>query len=108
MLAILHAVFSERDPNLVREFYRLACEEIADICPKAADLLEEAEADALAYLDLPYAHRRWLQTNNVQERTDRELKKRSRVVQAFPSRQSFICMLGAVFSEMDEDWATRR
>lgn len=33
-----------------------ACEEIAGFCPKAALLLEEAEADALAYLDFPYEH----------------------------------------------------
>ena len=48
VLAILHAVFDERDPALVRELYHLACEEMADICPRAAGLLEDAEADALA------------------------------------------------------------
>lgn len=108
VLAILHAVFSERDPDLVRELYHIACDEISSICPKAAELLEEAEADALAYLDFPYAHHRRLRTNNVQERANRELKRRSRVVQVFPSRKSLIRMLGAVFSEMDEDWASRR
>lgn len=107
-LAILHAVFAERDPDLVRELYHLACEEIFGFCPKAAELMEEAEADALAYLDFPYAHHRRLRTNNVQERANRELKRRSRVVQVFPSRKSLIRMLGAVFAEMDEDWASRR
>ena len=107
-LAIPHAVFAERDPGLVRELCHLACREICSFCPKAAELLEEAEADALAYLDFPYAHHRRLRTNNVQERANRELKRRSRVVQVFPSRKSLIRMLGAVFSEMDEDWATRR
>lgn len=108
VLAILHAVFDERDPALVRELYHLACEQIAGFCPKAADLLEEAEADALAYLDFPFEHHRRLRTNNVQERANRELKRRSRVVQVFPSRRSLIRMLGAVFAEMDEDWASRR
>ena len=108
VLAILHAVFDERDPDLVRELYHLACEEIAGFCPKAAALLEEAEADALAYLDFPYEHHVRLRTNNVQERANRELKRRSRVVQVFPSRKSLIRMMGAVFSEMDEDWAGRR
>lgn len=107
-VAILRAVFDERDPDLVREPYHLACEEIAGVCHKAADLLEEAEADALAHLDFPYAHHRWLRTDNVQERANREPKRRSRVAQVFPSRRSLIRMLGAVFSEMDEDWASRR
>ena len=108
VLAVLKAVFAEADPDLVRELYHLACGEIAGFCPKAAELLEDAECDALAYLDFPYEHHRRLRTNNVQERANRELKRRSRVVQVFPSRKSLIRMLGSVFSEMDEDWASRR
>lgn len=108
VLSILHAVFAERDPDLVRELYHLACEEIEGICPRAAELLEEAEPDALAYLDLPYEHHMRLRTNNVQERANRELKRRSRVVQVFPSRKSLIRMIAAVFAEMDEDWTSRR
>lgn len=88
--------------------YHLACQEIGRFCQKAAGLLEEAEADALAYLDFPYAHHRLLRANNVQERANRELKRRSRVVQVFPSRKSLMRMLGAVFAEMDEDWTSRR
>lgn len=108
VLGILKAVFAERDPELVRELYQLAIEQIEGFCPKAAEVLEEAEADALAYLDFPYEHHVRLRTNNVQERANRELKRRSRVVQVFPSRKSLIRMMGAVFSEMDEDWAGRR
>ena len=108
ILSILKAVFAERDPGLVRELYQLATEQIEGFCPKAAEVLEEAEADALAYLDFPYEHHVRLRTNNVQERANRELKRRSRVVQVFPSRKSLIRMMGAVFAEMDEDWAGRR
>ena len=107
VLGILKAVFAERDPELVREPYQLATAQIEGFCPKAAEVLEEAEADALAYLDFPHEHHIRLRTNNVQERANRELKRRSRVVQVFPSRKSLIRMMGAVFSEMDEDWAGR-
>lgn len=108
VLGILKAVFAERDPELVRELYHLAIDEIGTFCHKAAELLEEAEPDVLAYLDFPYEHHVRLRTNNVQERCNRELKRRSRVVQVFPSRKSLIRLLGAVFSEMDEEWAGRR
>ena len=106
--AILKAVFAERDPELVREPCHMAIDSIAGFCPDAAALLEDAEPDALAYLDFPYEHHVRLRTNNVQERANRELKRRSRVVQVFPSRKSLIRMMGAVFSEMDEAWAERR
>lgn len=68
VLGIMKAVFAERDPELVRELYQLATEQIEGFCPKAAEVLEEAEADALAYLDFPYEHHVRLRANNVQER----------------------------------------
>lgn len=62
---ILKAVFAERDPELVREPCQLAAAQIEDFCPKAAEVPEEAEADAPAYLDFPYGHHVRLRTDNV-------------------------------------------
>lgn len=78
----------------MRELYHLACEEISGSWRRASRLLEDAEADAPAYPDFTYAHHRRLRTNNVRERANRELKRRSRVVQVFPSRRSLIRMPG--------------
>ena len=77
-------------------------------CPRAAAILEEAEPDALAYLDFPPSHRKRLRTNNVQERTNREIKRRSRVVQAFPSTASLVRLAGAVMCEQEEAWQESR
>lgn len=105
---IVASIFREEDPHLIYELYAQAIDEINKFCKSAALLLEEAEADALAYLDFPKEHRRRLRTNNVQERTNREIKRRSRVVQVFPSISSLIRLAGAVFSERDEDWSSKR
>lgn len=94
ILGILRAAFAERDPELVRELHQLATEQIEGFCPKAAELLEEAEADALAYLGFPYEHHVRLRTDNVQGRANREPRRRSRVVQVFPSGKSPIGMMG--------------
>ena len=87
---------------------QLVTDQIGGVCPKAAEVLEKAEADALGYLDFPCEHHVSLRTKNVQERTDRELKRRSRVIQVFPSRKYPIRMMGAVFAEMDMEWVGRR
>ena len=77
-------------------------------CKDAARILEEAEPDALAYLDFPASHWKRLRTNNVQERTNREIKRRSRVVQVFPSVASLERLAGAVMCDMDEEWQGAR
>ena len=73
-------------------------------CPRAVAILEEAEPDALAYFDFPPSHWKRLRTNNVQERTKSEIKRRSMVVQTFPSTASLMRLTGAVMSEQDKVW----
>jgi transposase-like protein len=63
----LQSVFRETDPTFVRAAYHVAIDEMGKFSAAAAELLEEAEADALAYLDFPAEHRRRIRTNNVQE-----------------------------------------
>ncbi|MDP9858350.1 transposase-like protein [Olsenella profusa DSM 13989] len=104
----LQAVFREEDPAVVRCAYHAAIDAIGEMSGEAASLLEGAEADALAYLGFPAEHRRRIRTNNVQERTNRETRRRSRVVQVFPSAESMIRLVGAVMAEQDEDWSSRR
>lgn len=104
----LRAVFSEEGPVRVRALYRVARSVISKLSRDAGRILEEAEADALAYLDFPGAHRRRIRTNSVQERCNREIKRRPRVVQSFPSEAALIRLVGAVCCEVSEDWSSRR
>lgn len=103
-VAAMKAVFAERDPQLVRAAYRQAAARIAEIKPRAGELLEDAEADALAYLDFPYEHHVRLRTNNVQERANEEIKRRARVVGVFPSVGSMMRLVGSVLIDVNEEW----
>ena len=105
---VLRAVFDEDDPARVRALYQAACGVISELSADAGRIMEGAEADALAYLDFPEAHRRRIRTNNVQERCNREIKRRARVVQSFPSEAALIRLVGAVCCEASEDWSSRR
>ena len=104
VLAAAKAVFGESDPAMVRAAYRQAAAELEGICPKAARAMEDAEPDVLAYLDFPQTHRTWLRTNNIQERANREIKRRTKVVQSFPSEESMLRLVGAVLVEINEEW----
>lgn len=99
------AAFGESDPALVRAGYERAAELLVRVDPAGADLPADAEADALAYLDFPRRHRVWVRTNNVRERMNAEIKRRTRVVQVFPSVDSLVRLVGAVCCEQNDEWA---
>lgn len=44
----------------------------------------------------------------MQERCNREIKRRARVVQGFPSEEALVRLVGAVCCEASEDWSSRR
>ena len=83
--------------------YQAACGLVSRLCRDAAAILESAEANAPAYLDFPAEHHRRARTNNVQERLNREIMRRSRVVQSFPSERSLVRLVGAVRCEACEE-----
>lgn len=103
----MKAVFAQKSPALVRACYQEATEEVLKISRAAGNVLLEAEEAALAYLAFPATHRTKIRTNNVQERANREIKRRTRVVQGFPSRESLIRLVGAALIEADEEWSAR-
>ena len=105
---IMSPVFRAKDAATARAMYHVACDMLRDCCPKAAEVAEEAEPDTLAYLAFPPAHWKRLRTNNVQERANREIKRRSRVVQVFPSERSLGRLIGAVRCEQDEQLSASR
>lgn len=103
----LKATFAQKSPLLVRACYQRATEEVAAMSPAAGRVLLEAEDAALAYLEFPATHRAKIRTNNVQERANREIKRRTNVVQSFPSRESLVRLVGAALIEAEAEWSTR-
>jgi putative transposase len=62
---------------------------------KAAELVEAAVEETLAYYAFPEEHWRRVRTNNPLERILREIRRRTRVVGAFPDGQSSALNLAA-------------
>lgn len=105
---IVSSVFRAGDAATAVAMYHAACEMLEGCCPRAARVPEEGEPDALAYLDFPPSHWKRLRTNNVRERANREIKRRSRVVQVFPSESSLLRLVGAVMCDQAETWSGSR
>lgn len=83
---------------------RRAVELLAAADPRGAELLEEAPPSALACLGFPCEHDVWVRTNNVCEWMNCEVKRRTRVMQVFPSRGSLVRLVGAVCCDQNDAW----
>jgi transposase-like protein len=76
--------------------------------PRLASWLEANVPDGLTVFDFPVEHRRRLRTNNLLERLNRELKRRTRVATLFPNEASLLRLATAVLMETDEEWQTEK
>jgi transposase-like protein len=62
---------------------------------KAAALVRESIAETLSYMYFPSEHWRQIRTNNPLERIMREIRRRTRVVGAFPDGKSALMLVAA-------------
>ena len=77
--------------------------------PKAADQVENTIDETLTYMNYPREHWRSLKTNNPLERMMREIRRRTRVVGAFPDGQSALMLAAARLRHMaGSKWGHRR
>jgi transposase-like protein len=75
---------------------------------KAADTLERFQFSLWNYKSFPVSHQRRIRTTNGLERINKELKRRTRVVGAFPSDQSFMRLSVSILIDINEEWMTNK
>lgn len=107
--ALVKSVFGQPDQKSAREQAR----KIVDVLRKkrldrAADLLEEAVEDVIAFMGFPTAHWRQLHSTNPLERLNRELARRTRVVGIFPNPASVLRLVTMLVIEQNDEWSEGR
>jgi len=75
---------------------------------KAADTLERFRFSLWNYRSFSREHWRRIRTTNGLERINKELKRRTRVVGAFPSDRSFMRLGVSILIDINEEWMTTR
>ena len=106
--AIVRSIFTAPDGDDARGRLRDAVEQLERRLPKVAALLEDAEADVLAFYAFPAEHWPKIRSTNPLERFNREIGRRTDVVGIFPDDASLIRLVSMLAIEANDEWLVGR
>ncbi len=100
--------FAQDDAESARKQWRQVADQLRPRVSKLAALMDDAEADVLAYMGFPAQHRAKIHSTNPLERLNGEIKRRSEVVGIFPNEAAVTRLIGALLLEQNDEWAVQR
>jgi putative transposase len=108
--AMLKAIHAQEDAASAQEKAMAVVEKLKTMkLKKAAERVAESVAETLTYYRFPSEHYRQIRTNNMLERIMREIRRRTRVVGAFPDGRSALMLAAARLRYVSGSrWGTRR
>jgi len=108
--AMLKAIHAQEDKASAREKAGSVAAKLRGMKLKeAADKLEKGVEETLTYMDFPSAHWTKIRSNNVIERVNREIRRRTRVVGTFPDGNSALMLVCARLRYVaGTHWGTKR
>lgn len=108
--AMLKAIHAQEDQDAAEEKIASVVKKLKKMkLGNASKIVEEGAKETLSYYDFPSQHWRSLRTNNPLERLMREIRRRTRVVGAFPDGQSALMLVAARLRHVaGSKWGTRR
>ena len=108
VLAAINTAFAQDDFKAASVQWRAVADQLREKFPKLSALMDEAEADVLAFMSFPKAHRTQIHSTNPLERLNAEIKRRTDVVGIFPNEAAVTRLVGALLLEQNDEWQLQR
>ena len=102
---LVRTIFLQPDAEAVWKRLWVVVAQLESSFPEAAEMLEDAAHDILAFAPFPSDIWTKIWSNNPQERLNKEIRRRTDVVGIFPNRPSIIRLVGALLCEQTDEWA---
>lgn len=108
--AMLKAIHAQEDREAARRKAKDVAEKLEAMkLGNAAQIVREGVEETLCYMAFPTEHWRQIRTNNPLERIMREIRRRTRVVGAFPDGRSALMLVAARLRHIaGTRWGTKR
>ena len=107
--AMLKAIHAQEDKVAALKKLGDVTEKLQDMkLYEAAQKVEAAAIETLTYMDFPREHWRRIRTNNAIERLNREIKRRTKSIGAFPEGRSALMLVCARLRHMEKsEWGQK-
>lgn len=104
----LKHIWLQPDQATARKYAKQLMDDWEDSCSDAIEILDSGLDDSLQFYAFAKIDARKISSTNMLERLNKEIRRRSKVVGVFPSRESYIRMVTCYLIEYTEDWTTGR
>lgn len=110
VIRMIKAIHAQEDLEAALRKTQEVVKELREMkLPEASRKLENGIRETLTYMDFPTQHWLKIRTNNVIERMNREIRRRTRVVGAFPDGNSALMLVCARLRYVaGKDWGNKR
>lgn len=107
---LLKAIHAQECKTSAKEKAKQVADKLCEMkLTSAAKKVEDGIEETLTYMDFPSQHWTRIRTNNTIERLNREIKRRTRAIGAFPDGQSALMLVCARLRHVaGTQWGTKR
>ena len=106
--AAIRTAFTQETEKEAHAEFRAVADRLRARFPRVSAVMDDAEYDVLAYMSFPKGHWSQIHSSNPIERLNREVKRRTNVVQIFPNEAAIDRLVGAILLEQNDEWAVCR
>ena len=106
--AAIRTAFVQETPTAASRQWRQVAGSLRPRFEKLAKLMDDAEADVLAFMTFPSERHTKIHSTNPLERLNKEIKRRTNVVGIFPNEAAIMRLVGAILIEQNDVWAVAR
>ena len=102
----IRAIFNAPSLEEARRLLDMAVEKYAKDQSKLSAWMQDNIPEGLTVFAFPEHLRKKLRTNNIEERLNRSIKARTRLISVFPNQASQLRLVSAICMEISDEWET--